>query len=66
MSSGQPVVPDRVAHQWAVPVDIPCTFANVPTGETAMLNGHAQHSGVPPWTLQCSGLEPDVVVHRVP
>jgi hypothetical protein len=30
-----PVVPDRVPDQWGVPVDFPCTFANVPPGKTA-------------------------------
>jgi len=34
VSFGQPIVPDRVPDPWGVPVDFPCTFAKVPTGES--------------------------------
>jgi len=39
VACGQPVVPDHVSNQWSVPVDFPCTFRNVPPGETAQVEG---------------------------
>ena len=41
VTCGQPIVPDSVPNQWNVPVDLPCTFSNVPPGETAQVEGAA-------------------------